>query len=138
MADRQGRAGLAAILLAAACARPEVGTGAAPARAIPDIRVGVVPGAPSVAVGGGGALMLREADGGGLIAIPAGAPATVTATREGLRVRYSGEDVVGPTALFAEPADSGAPVRLNGRDYRGTLTLSIVSAGVMAVNVVGL
>jgi len=138
VADRQGLAGLAAIVLAAACARPEVGTGATPARAIPDIRVGVVPGATSVVVGGGGALMLREADGGGLIAIPAGAPATVTATREGLRVRYSGEDVVGSTALFAEPADSGAPVRLNGRDYRGTLTLSIVSAGVMAVNVVGL
>ena len=130
--------GLAAILFAAACARPEVGTGAAPESAVPDIRVGVVPGAPSVTVGGGGALMLREADGGGLIAIPAGVPAAVTAMPGGLRVRYSGEDVVASAALFAEPADSGAPVRLNGRDYRGRLTLSVVSAGVMAVNVVGL
>jgi stage II sporulation protein D len=136
--DRRGPAGLAAILIAAGCARPEVGTGATPAGAAPDIRVGVVPGAPSVSVGGGVALMLRDAAGGGLIALPAGASALVTATREGLRVRFSGEDVVTSAALFGQPADSGAPVRLNGRDYRGTITLSTVSAGVMAVNVVGL
>lgn len=138
MGDRRGRAGLAAILLAAACARPELGTGAPPSGAAPDIRVGVVPGSPSVTVGGGAALMLRGLDGGGLIAVPAGTSATITTARDGLRVRYSGEDLTASAALVAEPADSGAPVRLNGRDYRGTLTLASVPAGVLAVNVVGL
>lgn len=126
------------MLLAAACARPEIGTGAPPDRAAPEIRVGIVPGAPSVTVGGGGALMLRVADGGGLIAVPAGTSAAVSVAREGLRVRYSGEDLVASMMLLAEAADSGAPVRLNGRDYRGTLALSAVGAGVMAVNVVGM
>lgn len=138
MADRLDRAGLAAILLAAACARPETGPGVRPEGAAPEIRVGVVPGAASVTIGGGVAMMLRGADGSGLIAIPAGTPAVVTPTPAGLRVRYSGEDVVASAALLAGPADSGAPVRLNGRDYRGTLTISMVSTRVMAVNLVGI
>ncbi len=138
MADRRGRGGLAAILLAAACARPELGPGASPLGAAPDIRVAVVPGSLSVTVGGGGALMLRGADGGGLIAIPAGVPAVIAASREGLRVRFSTEDLVSSGTLIVEPADSGSPVRLSGRDYRGTVILSSVPAGVMAVNVVGL
>jgi len=125
------------MLLAAACARPEVGPGAAPLTAAPEIRVGLVPAAPSVTVGGGGALMLRDAD-GGLIAIPAGVPAVVSAGRDGLRVRFSTEDLVAAVTLVVEPADSGAPVRLGGRDYRGTGILSSLPAGVMVVNAVGL
>ncbi|HEV8198222.1 MAG TPA: SpoIID/LytB domain-containing protein, partial [Gemmatimonadales bacterium] len=138
MADRRGRAGLAAVLLAAACARPEVGPGAAPLTAAPDIRVGIVPGASSVSVGGGVALMLRGGDGGGLIAVPAGVSAVVSSSREGLRVRFSTEDVVSSATLVVEPADSGSPVRLGGRDYRGTAILSTVPAGVMAVNLLGM
>jgi len=138
VADRRGRAGLAAVLLAAACARPEVGPGAAPLTAAPDIRVGIVPGAPSVSVGGGVALMLRGGDGGGLIAVPAGVSAVVSSSREGLRVRFSTEDVVSSATLVVEPADSGSPVRLGGRDYRGTAILSTVPAGVMAVNLLGM
>ncbi len=137
MADRRDLAGLAALLLAAACARPELGPGAAPLTAAPEIRVGLVPAAPSVTVGGGGALMLRDAD-GGLIAIPAGVPAVVSAGRDGLRVRFSTEDLVAAVTLVVEPADSGAPVRLGGRDYRGTGILSSLPAGVMVVNAVGL
>jgi stage II sporulation protein D len=125
------------MLLAAACARPEVGPGAAPLTAAPEIRVGLVPAAPSVTVGGGGALMLRDAD-GGLIAIPAGVPAVVSAGRDGLRVRFSTEDLVAAVTLVVEPADSGAPVRLGGRDYRGTGILSSLPTGVMVVNAVGL
>lgn len=138
MADRWDRAGLAAILLAAACARPELGPGATPLSAAPDIRVGLIPGALSVNVGGGVALMLRGTDGGGLIALPAGVPAVIAATREGLRVRFSTEDIVASATLIVEPADSGSPVRLGGRDYRGTAILSSVPSGVMAVNIVGL
>jgi stage II sporulation protein D len=136
--DRWGRAGFAAIALAAACARPEIGTGVPAAGLAPEIRVGVVLAGVSVTVGGGAALMLRQADGAGLIAVPAGTPAAVSATPAGLRVRYSGEDVVAGAALFAEPADSGSPIRLNGRDYRGTFSLSAVGTAVRAVNLVGL
>jgi stage II sporulation protein D len=82
--------------------------------------------------------MLRGADGGGLIAIPAGEPAVIASTRDGLRVRYSTEDIVSSATLTVEPADSGSPVRLNGRDYRGTATVSTVPSGVMLVNVIGL
>jgi stage II sporulation protein D len=138
VADRRGRAGLAAILLVAACARPEVGPGPAPARAAPEIRVGIVPGAASVTVGGGVALMLRGPEGGGLIAIPAGEPAVISSTRDGLRVRFSTEDLVTSATLTVEPADSGSPVRLVGREYRGTAMLSSVASGVMLVNVVEL
>lgn len=138
MADRWGRAGLAAILLAAGCARPELGPGATPQSAAPDVRVAIVPGAPTVNVGGGVALMLRAPDGGGLIAIPAGVPAVIAGTRDGLRVRFSTEDIAVSATLIVEPADSGSPVRLGGRDYRGTAILSAVPAGVMLVNVVGL
>lgn len=137
MADRWVAAGLAAIL-AAGCARPELGPGASPVGAAPDIRVAVAPGSATAMVGGGGALMLRGADGGGLIAVPAGATAAITATRDGLRVRFSTEEVVSSPTLIVEPADSGAPVRLGGRDYRGTAILSTVPAGVMVVNLVGL
>ncbi len=106
--------------------------------AVPQVRVAVVPGMLSVTVGGGGALMLRGADGGSLIAIPAGVPAVITATPEGLRVRFSTEDLVASATLILESADSGSPVRLSGRDYRGTAVLSTVPSGVMVVNVVGL
>jgi stage II sporulation protein D (peptidoglycan lytic transglycosylase) len=82
--------------------------------------------------------MLRGGDGGGLIAVPAGVSALVSSSREGLRVRFSTEDVVSSATLVVEPADSGSPVRLGGRDYRGTAMLSTVPAGVMAVNLVGL
>lgn len=138
MGERRGRAGLTALLLAAACARPEIGPGTTPVTAAPEIRVGIVPTAPTVTVGGGGALLLRGADGGGMIALPAGSPAVISPTRGGLRIRFSDEVIVGSASLTAEPADSGEPVRLNGRDYRGTAIVSTIAGGVMAVNLVGL
>lgn len=126
------------MLLAAGCARPELGPGATPVSAVPDIRVAVVPAAASVTVGGGVALMLRGADGSGMVAIPAGVPAVVSSVPQGLRVRFSTEDVVVPALLNVAAADSGSPVRLSGRDYRGNAVLSAVGPSVMAVNVVGL
>jgi stage II sporulation protein D len=89
-----------------------------------------------VTVGGGGALMLRGIGGGGLMAVPAGSVAMVTPAREGLRVRFTTEEVITAWSVVAEAADSGAPVRLNGREYRGSAVISKVPAGVMAVNVV--
>lgn len=138
MADGVGLVGFAAILLAASCAHPDVGTVAAATTIIPEVRVGVVPSAPSVRVGGGVALMLRSANGGGLIALPSGIEATIEPGRGGLRVRFSSEEVAAAAILAIGPADSGAPVRLNGRDYRGSAVVSAGATGVMAVNVVGM
>lgn len=132
MADWRCRA--LAVLLLAACARPEVGTVATPETQIPEIRIGVVPSAATIALGGGGALLLSAPDGALVSELAAGTTATVSGGPSGLRIRLAGATVSGGAQLDLTPADSGAAVRINGREYRGRFQLSAEAAGVSAVN----
>lgn len=126
------------MLLAAGCAYPEAAGVVAPDAAVPQVRVGVVPSAATVRVGGGVALMLRGGNGEGLIALPSGVEAVIGPAGGGLRVTFSTEAVSAAGQLVIAPADSGAPVRLNGRDYRGALLVAARGPGVTAVNLVGM
>lgn len=126
---------LATAVLAAACARPDTGP-VTPLLTVPSIRIALPAGSATVSLGGGGALFVATPDGGVGIPIPAGAMATVTSTAMGLRV--SGGDGSPEVASFrVTPADSGAPVRFNGREYRGEVVLSRGTSGVAALNILG-
>lgn len=125
------------LLPLAACARPETAAvTVSPDPRAPEIRIGVVPGAASVVVGGGGGVTLSSPDGVAYAELPAGSTATLAVSGSGLRVRVN--DLVlnpGP-ALTLLPADSASPVRVNGRDYRGRFILSAGATGVNATNLV--
>jgi stage II sporulation protein D (peptidoglycan lytic transglycosylase) len=124
-----------AVVSLAACARSEVGIEATPetASAPPQIRIAVVLGARSLVLGGGSALRLQTPDGPASSELPLGTSASVTPGQPGLQVRLSGVVVnLGPS-LSVTPAQSGA-VRLNGRDYRGSLLVSVEDGLVRAVN----
>ena len=135
MARSAGARWLATVLLAAACARPDI-TPVSPRVTVPSIRIALPAIGATVTLGGGGALLVATPDGGIAVPIPAGATATVTSTGQGLRV--SGGDATPDVAsLRVTAADSGAPVRLNGRDYRGEVVLSPGPSGVTALNILG-
>jgi len=121
-------------LLLAACARPEVGTVAAPETLVPEIRIGVVVSAASVTLGGGAPLVFTAQDGVPVSELAAGATAALSGGAVGLRIRLGGATVNGGAELMLSAPDSGAAVRINGRDYRGRFVLSAETGGVRAVN----
>jgi len=132
VADRR-RGALAALLLAA-CARPEVGTVAAPETQVPEIRIAVVLSAASITLGGGAALVLAGGDGTPVSELAAGTTAALSAGPGGLRLRVGGATVTGGPQLLLSAPDSGSAVRINGRDYRGRFLLSAETGGVRAVD----
>ncbi len=137
MADSRARRlglGVGLAVLAGGCVRQEVATVALPERTAPEIRIGVVVNAATLSFGGGSALRLTIPDGSELSGLPPGTAATVAAGAAGLRIRVGGVAVTPGPALEVTPADSGAPVRINGRDYRGRFLLSATLTGVSATN----
>jgi stage II sporulation protein D len=105
--------------------------------AVPEVHVGVVVGAPSVTVGGGGALALSAPGGIALALVPAGAQATISAAREGVVIRVPGSATLLAPSVEVSPPDSGG-VRLNGREYRGRFVVSPSASGLIAANVLDL
>jgi len=136
-ADLSRRLSLGAALIAAACARPQIGPAAGPAVVLPEIRIGIAVSASTVSLGGGSELTLTTPDGGGVAVVPAGSIATVTPDPAGLRLRIPGEQPRALLSLTATASDT-APLRVNGRDYRGRVLLSGTPAGVLAVNALDL
>lgn len=134
MADGAGRRWTAALLLAAACARPEIGP-VTPDVIVPDIRIALPLAGPSVTLGGAGSLRVSTPDGSSSFTIDAGSTLTVSAAPGGLRASV----LEGPpvASLTVAAADSGMPVRINDREYRGELVLSPGARGLTAVNRVG-
>jgi stage II sporulation protein D len=124
----------ATALLATACARPDTGP-VIPRVTTPTIRIALPAAAASVTLGGGAALLVATPDRESAFALPAGATTTVTSTSDGLRLSNPGAPAV--ASLTVTPADSGTPVRFNGREYRGDLLLSPTAAGVTALNILG-
>ena len=132
MAD--GRLPAVAVALLAACARPEVATVAPPETRTPEIRIGVVLGAATLTVGGAAALILAAPDGARLADLSPGRSATIAAGTQGLDIRLSDATVTAGPALTVTVADSGASVRLNGREYRGSFLLGAGPLGLNAIN----
>ncbi len=102
---------------------------------MPTIRIALPAGAASVTLGGGTALLVATPDGESAFTVPAGATTSVTSTSDGLRVSNAGATAV--ASLMVTPADSGTPVRFNGREYRGKVVLSPAASGVTALNILG-
>lgn len=112
-----------------AVAPPAAATGNSPL-----VRVGLAAGAASLRVGGDEALD---------VATTRGAPLAVIRPSEEWVVRRSGPDLllesgagrIGPASvLLLRSRTSGGLLRVNGRNYRGTLTLSVTDSGITAVN----
>lgn len=124
--------------LAAGCPRIEVGGVPSAETAEPTIRVGLgVPG-PRLSIGGGAALLISTADGGGFTPVPDNA--TVTVSTDGSQVTAvvaGGTSLTGASLIFS-PADSGGFVRVAGRDYRGDVLVLPSPTGVLAVNLLSL
>ena len=90
-----------------------------PTPAGPEIRVGVVVSAPSVAVGGESALIVGEPDGSRLATIPEGETWQVTPTGPRLTVHGSAGWISQPLdAISLWGVARGMPVRVNGRTIR--------------------
>jgi stage II sporulation protein D len=134
VADGAGRRWTAALLIAAACARPEI-VPVTPDVIVPDIRIALPPSGSSVTLGGASALRVSTPDGSSSFTIPAGSTVTVSAAAGRLLASGLAD---GPVAsLTAAAADSGTPVRINDREYRGGLLLSPGTRGVSVINLVG-
>ncbi len=103
----------------------------------PEVRIGLVVDAPKVTIGGAGALSIIDPDEGPIYQLPAQTTVVV-----GPRPNAIGLIDVSPTLvrrlLVVSAVDSEAPVRVNGRDYRGTLELRRGVNGVVVVNRIGL
>jgi len=103
----------------------------------PPIRILLAERAGALEIGGGGALLVSDRDGGAVGTIPAGTAARVTASGGELTIQ------AGPTRLSApfEVEIAAAPpatVRLGGIAYRGLLRVAATTGGIQAVNVLGL
>jgi stage II sporulation protein D len=136
-----GRLRWAALLaLSAGCARIEVGALPAAETVEPTVRVGLILGAPRLAVGGGSALVVSEPDGGGLSLVPEGSTATLLGGSSGLRARLGSITTAAAATLQVRPRDAGGTVRLEGRDYRGEVAVTAAGSGggLLAVNLVSL
>jgi len=123
------------------CAPNPPGPGPAPGPSAgePSIQIGLLVGAPSVALGGDAAVALTQPDGSRVLDIPAGEVWRATAVAGGIALS-SGAGVTVNTVPEARllPTDSTAALRVNGRPYRGTLALLRDRAGITVVNQVGL
>jgi stage II sporulation protein D len=104
----------------------------------PEIRVGLVVGALSASVGGSDALVISEPDGSRVAMIPAG---------QTWQISNAGHSLVlaSPTGWISPPmevitlsaADRTAPVRINGKTYRGIAYVLRDRTGLTVVNHLG-
>jgi stage II sporulation protein D (peptidoglycan lytic transglycosylase) len=109
-----------------------------PSHRDPEIRVGLVVGSNMASIGGSDALVVNEPDGSRVAIIPAGQ--TWQASSAGSAVTLTS-----PTGWISPPldrvtlaaADPTAPVRVNGKVYRGLAEILPGQGGLTVVNRVG-
>jgi stage II sporulation protein D len=126
-----------ALVAANSCAQPEPETAPVPAAVVetagPDVRIGILVNVPRATLGGGAPLTVIDPDEGNLRTIEAGA--TLDAVVSGFDVSLlDGNGPILRRALVVAPADSGALLRLNGREYHGVLELHRGTDGLIVVN----
>ncbi len=109
---------------------------AAPA-ADPEVRIGLVVEGARATLGGGGALRVSDPDEGPLLDIPAQSTVDVVSQPSAVGLTGVRPTIVRPRLLI-EPVDSGTPVRVNGRDYRGTVEVRRGVTGIVVINRLGL
>ena len=138
--ERRRLASAAVAAVVFGCANPpaQVPT-PGPATGEPSVQIGLLVGAGSVTLGGDATLTITQPDGARVLDIPAGEVWRATAVNGGIALA-TGAGVAAGTVAEGRvlPADSTAPVRVNGRPYRGTLALLRDRTGVTVVNQVGL
>ena len=122
------------------CTPPETpATGPAPETLAPEIRVGVVIGASRVEVAGDSGLSVFDADSAGAGSVDPGVSLAVRADGPLLSAGGTGGwRLDGQVSLRFIPRLAGGLLILNGRPYRGRLTVTRDRTGVTAINTVGL
>lgn len=122
-------------MLAGSCARIELGE--VPAEStVPTIRVGLAVDVRRAEFGGGAPLVVREPDGRVVLRVPAGRVVSVEPGEGGsVFLSPEGGRVAAelPTVL---PEEAEGLVRVNGRDYRGGMTVLSGAQGLTVVNAV--
>lgn len=104
----------------------------------PEIRVGLVVGASVASVGGDEALVASEPDGSHLAIIPAGQTWQISVAGNALALTSPSGWISPPVEAMALAAtDRTAPVRINGRRYRGLAEVLRDRTGLTLVNRVG-
>lgn len=123
-------------MLLAGCAAPPapVIPPPGPATAEPLVQVGLVVGGSGVTLGGDAPLRLTGLDGTPLGDIPAAATWRATALPEGVAVAPVGAPALVAPQVAVAPEDSLGWVRVNGRQYRGSLVLLASRTGLTVVN----
>ncbi|HEY8105822.1 MAG TPA: SpoIID/LytB domain-containing protein [Gemmatimonadales bacterium] len=131
-------AAVAAVVFGCATQPAQVPT-PGPATGEPSVQIGLLVGAGSVTLGGDATLTITQPDGARVLDIPAGEVWRATAVNGGIALA-TGAGVAAGTVAEGRvgPADSTAPVRVNGRPYRGTLALLRDRTGLTVVNQVGI
>lgn len=104
----------------------------APVPGGPEVAIGIVVGAAQVAIGGGGSVRIA-ARGGDADILPADTVWDARTAGGGVAVAGPGGSALRGQELTLAPAETGY-VRINGRDYRGRVTLTATGGGVTAVN----
>jgi stage II sporulation protein D len=105
----------------------------------PSLRIGLAVGAATATIGGGVALTVSDAQGARVAEIAGIETWRVSAQREGfLLAGPSGVGVGATGVLGVAPQESGQPVRVNGREYRGDVELVPDRTGITVINRVGI
>jgi stage II sporulation protein D len=104
----------------------------------PEIRIGLVTDAPSLTVGGASQLGVTGPDGSHLWTIPQREVWQVTFAGSTFSLSSRGWSSAPLESVTLAPTDPNGLVRVNGRSYRGMLTLLSGPSGLTAVNRVGL
>lgn len=119
--------------------RPSQGPDAGPAAVAPEIRIGIVIGAPRVEVSGDSGLTILDADSGIAGAVDPRVPWTVRP--DGPRIvggGVTGWRLANQVALTFSPSVAHGVVTVNGKSYRGRITVVRDRTGVSVINTVGL
>ena len=131
---RWARRGLSSLLAAAgiACGRPQPVTPGTE----PELRIGLLAGAPSVTLGGDGELFVSDdSNGEPLGSIPVGTIWTVVVDTPGVRlVKPDGSKAERRLGISAVNVTEGRFAKANGRRYRGRVNVIRDPAGLTLMN----
>lgn len=104
----------------------------------PEIRIGVVVAAPGASLGGADALIVNQPDGSPVLTIPAGQSWQISAAGSALTLTSPTGWISPPLeAITLAATDRTAPVRINGRAYRGLAQILRDRTGLTVVNRLG-
>ncbi len=112
---------------------PVQGPIGAPFAAGPQIRIGLLVDVPRATLGGGGALLVRSAEGGSGMIIPAGRTAVLSLAGGRIQVETDERPHQLTAPLSIGPAEAGGFVRVAGRDHRGMLEVRREDDGLIVV-----